>query len=422
MAQATPPIAELRVASTVTPHVRPAAVWLLTNAPSPYQAELFTAIAERPDVELSVRLMRSASSAGRAVASGFGGVVMSAVAPASWRDEFRLHPRALWEAAFGRYDCYILSGLYTSITFICCAAILQLRRKPWVIWLERPRRLATAVSPRQSSPLARLRDVVRTRLVCSATRVLCIGSAARREYAALGATEDRLDVLPYCCDLARYDDVAPKHIAEFREEHGLQNSVVFLFSGQLIARKGVDTLLRAFEQVAASASNTALVILGDGPLRGELEAQVSPECRDRVHFLGHLPQQDLPTAFRAADVFVFPSRHDGWGVVINEACAARLPIIASEETGAAGDLVVPGGNGFRHAASDVDAFYHSMKRLTQNAKLRQEMAQRSGELVQDLSPKKGAARFAESVRKAIAKDLLETYRDDYPVQKCERGQ
>jgi glycosyltransferase involved in cell wall biosynthesis len=410
--QATKPaIAEPRTPSDATPSVRTASVWLLTNAPSPYQAELFTAIADRPDVELSVRLMRSSSSAGRAVASGFGGMVMSAVAPASWRDEFRLHPRALWEAACGRYDCYVLSGLYTSITFLCCAAILQLRGKPWIVWLERPRRFATAVSPRPLSPLARLRDYFRRRLVRSATRLLCIGSAARREYAALGAQENRLDVLPYCCDLSRYDGVTPKQIAEFRDEHGLQNSVVFLFSGQLIVRKGVDTLLRAFEQVARRIPDASLVILGDGPLRGDLEAQIPEECRDRIRFLGHLPQQELPTVFRSADVFVFPSRHDGWGVVINEACAAGLPIIASEQTGAAHDLVEPGVNGFMHPAEDVHGFASSMQHLAEDPVERKAMGRRSRSLVERFSPVAGAHLFADSVHRSVHRLPVQTLED-----------
>src|SRR5690606_3890666 len=166
---------------------------------------------------LSVRLMRSSSASGRAVCSDYGGMVMAALAPARWRDEFRLHPRALWEAAFGRYDCYVLSGLYTSITFLCCAAILTLRRKPWIVWLERPRRFASSTSPRRIPLLAWLRDRVRRRVVSSATRVLCIGSAARDEYAIMAGGDGKLDLLPYCCDVARYDNVTQNEIAGFRQ-------------------------------------------------------------------------------------------------------------------------------------------------------------------------------------------------------------
>ena len=63
---------------------------------------------------------------------------MGGIGPLAWRDEVRLHPVALRECAFGRYDCYVLSGLWTSVTFLACAVVLWLRRRPWVLWLERP--------------------------------------------------------------------------------------------------------------------------------------------------------------------------------------------------------------------------------------------------------------------------------------------
>src|SRR5690606_2071447 len=82
MPQTTTQIAPEHVPSPPPVCVRPASVWLLTNAPSPYQAELFTHIARRADIDLSVRLMRAASSSGQSVACDFGGLVMRAVAPA----------------------------------------------------------------------------------------------------------------------------------------------------------------------------------------------------------------------------------------------------------------------------------------------------------------------------------------------------
>jgi glycosyltransferase involved in cell wall biosynthesis len=71
--------------------------------------------------------------------------------------------------------------------------------------------------------------------------------------------------------------------------------------------------------------------------------------------LGFRNPEDIPPIFAAADVFVLPSRHDGWGVVVNEALGAGLPIIASDRTGAAHDLVQHGVNGFVTGAGDVEA-------------------------------------------------------------------
>jgi glycosyltransferase involved in cell wall biosynthesis len=376
--------------------------WLLTNAPSPYQAELLTAIARRPELMLSVRLMRSSSNAGRAVESQYGGLPMSAIAPPSWRDELRLHPRAVWEAGFGRFDCFVLSGLYTSITFLSCAVVLAIRGKPWIAWFERPRQASVTSRSRKLAPLAWVRDRVRRYLLQEADRVLCIGSAARSAYSEMGIPLERLDVLPYCCDLERYDAVPSAAIDQFRKRHELAGLTVFLFSGQLIHRKGVDTLIAAFRKLAASHPDCVLLILGDGPLRQGLQGLAGPDCGARIRFLGHLPQEDLPVVFRAADVFVFPSRHDGWGVVINEACAAGLPIIASEQTGAAQDLVQPEENGFRHDAEDVESLCQSMRYLVEHPDHRSVMGRRSHELVRQFSPEAGAERFVQAVRLCLS--------------------
>lgn len=380
---------------------QPVSVWLLTNAPSPYQAELLSQIARHGEVDLTVRLMRPSSSSGTAVSSRFPAITMSALAPRSWRDEIRLHPRALWEAAFGRFDCYVLSGLYTSITFLCCMAILAIRRKPRIVWFERPRQRVADAPPKREGLVPRTRDRVRTWVLRTCTELLCIGTAARDEYAAMGVDRAKLAVLPYCCNIARYDAVQDEQIRQFRVRNSIESCVVFLFSGQLVQRKGVDTLLSAFQRLADQEPQVHLLILGDGPLRSELESTVSERHRNRIQFLGHLPQEELPTVFRAANVFVFPSRHDGWGVVINEACAAGLPIIASEQTGAAYDLVEPDRNGFRHPADDADRFYASMETLFRDAALRMRMGKRSRELVEELSPRRGAERFASIIRKTV---------------------
>ena len=379
--------------------------WLLTNAPSPYQGELFTAVSRRPEIDLAVRLMRPQSDAGRAVDSEFASIVMAGLAPRSWRDEVRLHPRAITEAAFGRFDCFVLSGLYTSVTFLCCALLLRLRGKPWIMWLERPHVEGDfGGSATRSTWVRRRRDGVRRWLIRSASRVLCIGRAAQEAYRRLGAAPDKLDLLPYCCDLSRYDVVNSQEIRDVKEQFGLDGMTTYLFSGQLIPRKGVETVIRAFARLGSESEDVALVLLGDGRQREELESLVSSDVANRVHFAGHLPQDRLPAVFRAADVFVFPSRHDGWAVVVNEACAARLPIIASDQTGAAHDLVEPGVSGFRHDAADVDAFYQSMKYLAEHPRERERMGQRSRELVEQFSPQRGAQLFSNSVFRAVQGD------------------
>jgi glycosyltransferase involved in cell wall biosynthesis len=366
--------------------ITPIGVWLLTNAPSPYQVELLAAIGGASEVDLAVRYMRDDHARLSPKASNIR--VMSGIGPRAWRDEVRLHPLALWECASGRHDCYVLSGLWTSITFLTCALVLWLRGRPWVLWLERPH--PDSLTPK---PIRWLRDQLRRFLLARSSAVLCIGTAARDAYAEMGVPREKLFVLPYCCDTRRFDKADPERVATLRRRYNLTGKTVLLFSGQMIERKGIDTLIEAFKRVAQLSSDAALLLLGDGPKRAEYERMVSSGLQSSVHFTGHVPQTDLPEHFAAADIFVFPSRHDGWGVVINEACAAGLPVIATQQTGSAYDLVEDGKSGFVLDRDDVDAFADRMLRLIEEPQLRKNFGQRSRELVAPFSAENGALLF-----------------------------
>ena len=377
-------------------------VWLLTNTPSPYQLELFKALHQSGRVELDVRFMRLAHRGEKTVAPerdpGFPCRELPAVGPASWRDEFRFHPSAVREAFAGDHDFYVLSGHYTSLTFLLCALGLRLRRKKWAMWLERPwpeeyrPAWAPTVSARSSFARTARRHILRT-LLRAAPSVFCIGTAAIDAYRVLGADSNRLKLLPYFCDDERFRNADPAGIQAVRDRFGLAGKKVFLFSGQLIERKGADVLIDAFNRVAANRSDLALLVLGDGPMRPTLEGK----AKAGVHFTGHVSQNELPAFFHAADVFVFPSRHDGWGVVLNEACAAGLPIVTTSAVGAAHDLVKNGWNGFIVPRDDVAGFSGHMLYLADHPESLAEFGKHSTEMADRFSLQRGVEMFMECV-------------------------
>ena len=115
--------------------------------------------------------------------------------------------------------------------------------------------------------------------------------------------------------------------------------IKFLYVGQLIPRKGVDILIKAFKIIAKTYENIELVIVGDGPEKENLVQELDVSTKNKVKFLGYQDWDSLPNHYKPCDIFCFPSRHDGWGLPIYEAMASGMPVISTNAVGAVHDLV-----------------------------------------------------------------------------------
>jgi phosphatidylinositol alpha-mannosyltransferase len=118
-----------------------------------------------------------------------------------------------------------------------------------------------------------------------------------------------------------------------------------LYVGRLEQRKGVAHLVRAFARLQWQYPQLNLVIGGDGPERAALEQLVAQLGLRRVRFLGYIPAADLPRLFASADLFCAPATYaESFGIVLIEAMAAGLPIVAAANAGYAGLLAAHPGN------------------------------------------------------------------------------
>jgi glycosyltransferase involved in cell wall biosynthesis len=167
----------------------------------------------------------------------------------------------------------------------------------------------------------------------------------------------------------------------------------------MIARKGVDQLLAAF---ATLPENARLLLVGREAELPQLLAQLAEPVRRRVRYAGFQAPDALPQLFAQADVFVLPSRHDGWGVVVNQALGAGLPIIASDQVGAAHDLVRENENGFTFPASDANALAAAMLRYATNPALARSHGEASRVASADWTPARGAERWARALKTVCA--------------------
>lgn len=148
----------------------------------------------------------------------------------------------------------------------------------------------------------------------------------------------------------------PEEKAALRRELGIEETHCLLAIGQFIHRKGFDVLLKAAAELPKSAG---IYIVGGEPteeyiaLRRELGL-------DNVHFLGFQSKDALVKYYKAADVFVLPTREDIWGLVINEAMAYGLPVITTDRCVAGLELVEDGVNGYIVPVRSVEALAEKM--------------------------------------------------------------
>lgn len=119
---------------------------------------------------------------------------------------------------------------------------------------------------------------------------------------------------------------------------------VFLYVGRLEPCKGIQDMLDAFIDLVRQGEKSRLIIVGDGCLRGLVESVA--RAYPAIEYLGRLTGEALFRVYGRADVFVLPSRVEPWGLVINEAMAVGLPVIATDRVGCVDDLVREGENGY----------------------------------------------------------------------------
>ena len=176
----------------------------------------------------------------------------------------------------------------------------------------------------------------------------------------------------------------------------------FLASSRFIEQKNLPALLSAYAAYRLGAGNTAwkLVLLGDGPLRGRLVRIVSElNIANDVFLPGFKQYDELPAYYGLAGAFVHASVREPWGLVVNEAMAAGLPVLVSDRCGCARDLVRLGENGDTFDPAQPDILAELMTKLSQNPPARlSEMAGASRRIVEEWS----LANFAENLCLAVS--------------------
>lgn len=231
---------------------------------------------------------------------------------------------------------------------------------------------------------------------------LAIGTRNAEFYAANGMPNERIILAPYSVDNDFFREksaLSPAALSQLKKKHGIPDDLfLILFASKLSERKGCADLLEAYISLKAENPKAGLVIVGTGELEQTLRTRAA-STRD-VFFLGFKNQTEMPEMFGMSDVFVLPSRNEPWGLIINEAMACGLPIVASAEIGAVTDLVRSGENGLLFEAGNVPELTANLKTMAADPARRRTMGAKSLDIIGRWGLRETALGFARAALKA----------------------
>lgn len=268
--------------------------------------------------------------------------------------------------------------------------------------------VAMSESTEADTSRSALREAVKREIVACFAAGLVGGTPQRAYLAKLGIPDARIRF--------GYNAIDSRHFAQGSAAARADESRIraelclperfFLASARFIRiKKNLIGLIEAFARFVHRRADTkfCLVILGDGPLRQEIETKIAALGLNKRVILPGFQQYDvLPAYYGLAEGFVHVSRVEPWGLVVNEAMAAGLPVIVSRECGCAADLVREGENGFAVPCNDLDMIasrFDTLRDLSPTA--RDQMGARSREIVAAWSPAEFANGALDAAKMAI---------------------
>jgi glycosyltransferase involved in cell wall biosynthesis len=368
---------------------------ILTEIIAPYRIPVFNALARQREIDLHVMFLSETDPSLR-----------------QWRvykDEIQFAYEVLpsWRRRLGKYNAILNQGLGAALRraspdIILCGGYNYLaswhamawarqREVPFLAWIE-----STAADLRGGHALV---ESLKRNFMQRCDGFVVPGQSSQEYVRNYGAPEGKIFVAPNAVDVEFFRNRAAKareKKADLRRALNLP-ARFFLFAGRLVREKGVFDLLEAYGTLAAELrSEIGLVFAGEGAARAEMERRAAAIMPGTIHFPGFAQREQLPSYYALAEMLVFPTHSDTWGLVVNEAMACDLPVIATSAAGCAADLVHDGWNGRVIQAGDVGQLAQAMKDLANRPDLRA-LGKRSGEHIQGYLPEMCAAGIAQAV-------------------------
>jgi glycosyltransferase involved in cell wall biosynthesis len=265
-------------------------------------------------------------------------------------------------------------------------------------------------SSSMDSSRSAIKETIKKFIVNRANAFFCFGKTSADYLLSLGVKPSEIAVK----NAAVIDEeLIRENYDQARSEISLQKSAEsptrkFVYVGRLAPEKNLEMLIRAFAVVYKTVKDQSwkLLIVGDGPMRGNLEKEVENSGQtDNIIFAGGFPWHQVPGWLAKSDVLILPSKSEPWGLVVNEAMVCGMPVIVSENCGCAEDLVKNDVNGFTFDPGRQQELESALRFFINNPEHIRTMGNESLKLIAPFSSKIVASEMAKCYKK-LSDNLL----------------
>ena len=196
-----------------------------------------------------------------------------------------------------------------------------------------------------------------------------------------GLPYEKINVIPNGININSYTGIERDY--DFRRQYAADNEKIILFVGRLVYEKGIQHLIAAMPKILSNYNDAKLIIAGRGGMMDELRAEASNlGLNDKIYFTGYLNSKQVQKMYKCADVAVFPSTYEPFGIVALEAMLAGVPTVVSD-VGGLDEIVTHGVDGMKSYAGNANSIADSVTALLYDHQLATNVSKKAKQKVKD---------------------------------------
>lgn len=258
-------------------------------------------------------------------------------------------------------------------------------------------------------------------LTYEASEVIVNSNYMKNELQRLfGLPFEKINVVPNGVNLNLYSGIERDY--EFRRQYAADNEKIILFVGRLVYEKGIQHLIAAMPKILEKYHDSKLVIAGKGGMIDELKAQVNAMgISNKVYFTGYLNSKQVVKMYKCADVAVFPSTYEPFGIVALEGMLSGTPVVVSD-VGGLNEIVQHGENGMKSYAGNPNSLADSIISLLYDPALCMKVAKNAKSKVKaEYNWQKIAQDTHFAYQKAICETVAEKQAREIEQEKAQKA-